>query len=304
MSIRVAFILGCGFSGTTLLDLILGSHSRMIGLGEIHANAFDAFLDENQICTCLFKARECHFWGKVLKLLHQYKGEESFRLAPVNGSSSDGIVQNTTRLFQAIKEVSSAEILVDSSKRTRRAHLLVESGLIQSKVIHLVRDGRAVAYSYVKRGHRFRQAVSQWKETNIAIRDWMATSRAPDHLSVRYEDLCAQPIETSRRICEFLGLGWEAKMMSFGQKTHHNVRGNPMRFSISDSEIKLDETWRDHLGDDDLDLFEELAGSLSLQLGYDLEVRADAPLSTGSENKQWPTESAFLKAKLKTAQEM
>ena len=151
MSISVAFILGCGYSGTTLLDLILGSHSRMIGVGEIHANAFDAFLDQNQICTCLFKARECHFWSKVLKTLHKHTGEESFRLAPVNGGS-DAIVRNTTELFRAIKEVSSAEILVDSSKRTRRAHLLVESGLIQPKIIHLVRDGRAVAYSYSDEG--------------------------------------------------------------------------------------------------------------------------------------------------------
>ena len=92
--------------------------------------------------------------------------------------------------------------------------------------------------------------------------------------------------------------------MSFGQKTHHNVRGNPMRFSISDSAIKLDETWKNHLEDDDLNLFEELAGPLSLQLGYDLKVRTKAPLSPGSENKHWPTESGLLEVNLKTAQEM
>lgn len=97
---------------------------------------------------------------------------------------------------------------------------------------------------------------------------------------------------------------WEPKMMSFGQKTHHNVRGNPMRFSISDSAIRLDETWKNHLGDDDLDLFEELAGPLSLQLGYDLKVRTPAPLLPGSANKHWPAESGLLEVNLKTAQEM
>lgn len=285
MSTKVAFILGCGYSGSTLLDLILGSHSRMIGLGEIHAKAFDAFLTENQICTCLFKARECHFWRKVLKRLHEFTGQESFRLAPVNGGP-DTIVRNTTDLFRAVKDVSSAEILVDSSKRTRRAYLLAGSGLIQPKIIHLVRDGRGVAYSYLKRGHMFKQAVSQWRDTNADIRDWLGSSESPTHISVRYEDLCARPVETSRRVCEFLGLEWEPKMMSFGQKTHHNVRGNPMRFTINDSAIKLDETWKEALSAEDLNLFEALAGPLSRQLGYDSEVGVRASFSRDMEVEQ------------------
>lgn len=277
MTIKVAFILGCGYSGSTLLDLILGSHSRMVGLGEIHAKAFDAFLDENQLCTCLFKARACHFWGKVLKRLSELTGRESFRLAPVN-ADPDVIVRNTTDLYRAIKDVSSAGILVDSSKRSRRAHLLAASGLIEPRAIHLVRDGRGVAYSYVKRGHTLRHAIGHWKETNTAILDWLGSPSAPEHLEVRYEDLCAQPAETAHRVCEFLGVEWEPQMMYFGMKTHHNVRGNPMRFTTQDSAISLDEAWKDRLGPDDFELFEELTGPLARRLGYGPEVTTNAPL--------------------------
>lgn len=274
---KVVFILGSGYSGTTVLDLILGSHSRMIGLGEIHAKAFDAFLNENQLCTCLFKARECHFWTRVLERLRDFNEQESFRLAPLNGDLH-AIVRNTADLFRAIQEVSSAEILIDSSKRTRRSHLLVESGLFQPKIIHLVRDGRGVGYSYLKRQQTFKQAVSQWRETNTAIRDWLERSDTVEHIRLRYEDFCVRPIDSIRRICDFLGVEWEPEMMSFGEKTHHNVKGNPMRFNISGSTIKLDETWKDHLKADHLVLFEELAGTLSRQLGYPKEVRVTAPV--------------------------
>lgn len=285
MTIKVAFILGCGYSGSTLLDLILGSHSDMVGLGEIHAKAFDAFLSQNQMCTCLFRARECHFWKKVSERLRESTGEDPFRLAPVNGGP-DSIVRNTVELYRAVKEVSSAGILVDSSKRSRRARLLSESGMIEPKVIHLVRDGRGVAYSYLKRGHTFGQAVSQWKETNDSISEWLGRGGAPEHVRVRYEDLCARPAEIVRRVCDLLGVGWEPGMMSFGQRTHHNVRGNPMRFTIDDSAIKLDEAWKAQLGADDLDLFEAVAGSTSRRLGYDHEVRKGAPLSHAPEAGQ------------------
>jgi hypothetical protein len=277
---KVVFILGSGYSGTTLLDLILGSHSRMIGLGEIHAKAFDPFLNENQLCTCLFRARECHFWSKVLTRLRDLTGQESFRLAPVD-VHQHAIVRNTADLFRAIQEVSGAEVLVDSSKRTRRANLLVESGLFEPKIIHLVRDGRGVAYSYLKRGQMFRQAVAQWVETNTTIRDWLEHRKEVGSLRLRYEDFCAQPIESTRRICDFLGVEWEPEMMRFGEKTHHNVKGNPMRFDIGESSVKLDETWKDRLEIEHLSVFEELAGPLARQLGYSHALPATAPVLEG-----------------------
>jgi hypothetical protein len=253
----VAFILGDGYSGSTLLDLILGSHSRMVGLGEIDAESFDAFLDENQLCTCLLRARECHFWNGVLGRIRERTRVESFRLGAAGGDP-EAVTRNTINLLEAVKDVSRAEVLVDSSKRLRRARLLAASGAIRPKVIHLVRDGRGVAYSYGKRGKPFREAVLQWQTVNAGIKNWLGGAGAPDNMGVRYEDLCARPAEVARDVCEFLGFGWEPPMMLFGNKTHHNVRGNTMRFRVKSSTIKLDETWKGELGEDDLRLFDEL----------------------------------------------
>jgi len=265
--LKVAFILGDGYSGSTLLDLILGSHSRMMSLGEIDAESFDAFLDQNQLCTCLFKSQECHFWSRVLDRLRELTGEESFRLGGTR-ENWDKVTRNTVDLLQAVKNVSSSEILIDSSKLFQRAYSLDKSGLIQPKVIHLVRDGRGVGYSYLKRGGSFQQAVFHWKKKNAEVRDWLVGERPPDNITIRYEDLCGQPVDVIRRICKFLDVDWEPQMMRFGQKVHHNVRGNTMRFLIKNSLIELDEDWKEKLKEDDLNLFEYLAGPFSRQLGY------------------------------------
>ena len=265
--IKVAFILGDGYSGSTLLDLMLGSHSRIVGLGEIDAESFDAFWDQDQLCTCLFTARKCHFWGKVLQRVCEHTGRESFRLGPVNGDSGR-ITQNTLDLYRAISDVSSADILVDSSKRFERTVRLAATGVIEPKLIHLVRDGRGVAYSYLKRGGSFEDAVVGWKNKNEEISNWFKSANAPDNIIIRYEDLCAQTVEIGQRICEFLGVNWEPQIMRFGQKVHHNVRGNTMRFLINNSVVRLDELWKEKLGESHLTLFEELAGSASRQMGY------------------------------------
>lgn len=266
--IRVAFILGDGYSGSTLLDLILGSHSRMNGLGEVDAESFDAFVGQDQLCTCLFRASECHFWTKVLRRLRETTGADAFRLGGTNGHAA-GVTRRTAELFRAVQHVSGADILVDSSKIFGRAHSLAESGLVAPKVIHLVRDGRGVAYSHLKRGESFEQAVFHWLKKNAEVRDWLRTGQAPDHILIKYEDLCARPAETARRACEFLGVEWEPQMMRFGQRVHHNVRGNTMRFLIKDSAVKLDELWKEKLRAEDFDLFEKLAGATARQYGYE-----------------------------------
>jgi hypothetical protein len=266
LPIKVAFILGEGYSGSTLLDLILGSHSRACGLGEVDAESFNDFLDQDQLCTCLLKASECHFWRKVLGHLRELTGREEFRLGRPGGDAS--LTADTIDLFRAVREVSSAEILVDSSKRFERTCLLVESGSLRPKVIHLTRDGRGVAYSSLKRGKTFRHSFLQWMEKNAAIQSWTGNGASSYSLRLKYEELCARPEEVIRRVCDFLELPWEPRMMFYGQRQHHNVRGNTMRFLIRGSKIRLDETWRQELTREDLRLFEELAGDFSRRLGY------------------------------------
>jgi hypothetical protein len=60
---KVLYICSAGRSGSTLVDLLLGSHSQCTSLGEIEHLPKNLTL--NTLCSCGVPARECVFWNMV-----------------------------------------------------------------------------------------------------------------------------------------------------------------------------------------------------------------------------------------------
>ena len=70
------YICAAGHSGSTLLDLLLGSHSLVTSLGEI--TQLPKNLSLNGPCTCGKPVRECSFWVAVLAKLGQRLGQDLY----------------------------------------------------------------------------------------------------------------------------------------------------------------------------------------------------------------------------------
>jgi hypothetical protein len=51
-----------------------------------------------------------------------------------------------------------------------------------------------------------------------------AARRRHDGLTVRYEELAADPEAVTRRLCEFLGVPWERRMLDYGEFSHGAFR--------------------------------------------------------------------------------
>lgn len=64
---KYIYICSAAHSGSTLLDLLLGSHSRIESLGEISFLSHDIAV--NNTCTCGSPVRECHIWRTVVERL-------------------------------------------------------------------------------------------------------------------------------------------------------------------------------------------------------------------------------------------
>jgi hypothetical protein len=64
---RNVYICAAGHSGSTLLDLILGSHSEAVSLGEV--TQLPKNLTLNTTCTCGTPVQQCGYWTSVLRLL-------------------------------------------------------------------------------------------------------------------------------------------------------------------------------------------------------------------------------------------
>jgi Sulfotransferase family len=96
----------------------------------------------------------------------------------------------------------------------------------QARFIHLVRDGRDVAYSCVKEKG---WSGNPW----LATERWMKAEQLWDTLSqqipaerkleITYEDLVCQPVQTLDRVCKFLGVEYHPAMMSYPQTSTYDL---------------------------------------------------------------------------------
>ena len=73
---KCIYICSAGHSGSTLLDLLLGSHSNVTSLGEI--NQLSKNLSLNTLCTCGEEIRSCDFWKDIANQLKKNLGLDVF----------------------------------------------------------------------------------------------------------------------------------------------------------------------------------------------------------------------------------
>ena len=309
---RAVFICSARYSGSTLLNLLLGSHPEAAALGEI--TQFPKNLAMDTTCTCGAPARRCTVWQQVVQrlkadprwrhidadpyVLHlgmiragnvvdtrqQTKPRMLYRkllyglafahfrwdLGSLSRFSEPlrAACENKLALFKIISEVLSTEVLVDSSKHYLEAVTLYKTAPSNVRIVLLVRDGRAVYYSGLKRGNSRQTALKEWRRTYARALPVLRRHVGDEHLiQIRYEELVRAPEGELVRLCDFLGIGYTPAMLDFRSKCHHMLNGNDMRLSRA-SEIRPDFTWRERLSVRDLGYFDTRAGALNRALGY------------------------------------
>jgi len=176
--------------------------------------------------------------------------------------------ENKRDLFQFILDKTGQQFVVDSSKHYLEGISLYQAAPYETKIISLLRDGRAVFNSGISRGLHPKRALSAWAR-HSSRSALILKKQIPDRalLTVRYETLAINPESELRRISEFLNINFCSKMLEFGTSDSHIANGNRMRFGQT-SEIKLDERWRNELSAPMLRFFERHAGQLNRRLGY------------------------------------
>ncbi len=261
----VIYILGTAHSGSTLLDVILGSHSDVISTGELWA--FPYWIQNNRNCSCGRPILECPHWGGVLERLNR-EGEwnsgvvsklkelrELGVLWKMRSAFGVGVSLNLEQLkeyalkesalFEAIAEQSGVRYIVDSSKRLDRLQKLFFSGCFRIKIIHLVRDGRyavdatrraakrRASRTGKKQPRRFSSALwiySGWAITMLAQLGFLKRVDPSNYLRISYEELAMYPHRTVKRLCDFLKIDFQPEVLNPSSprylfKQEHHVIG-------------------------------------------------------------------------------
>ncbi len=279
--IKVVFIGGYGRSGSTLLDRMLGQIDGFFTVGELK-HIWDRGFAQNQLCGCGEPFKDCAFWKAVVEeafgsfdrvdvehVRTLRRSVERLRHVPLllwpairpPGYRSDlseylGIL---SRIYRAIHKVSGANIIVDSSKEPSHGFVLSEVPDLQLHVLHLLRDSRAVAYSWQRKKQRpevhwrkeymprYSPLKSSW-EWGLMNGLIELLGRSVPYTRVRYEELVKKPRQTLMRLVEQLGLGKVhfdfIKGSSLELEINHTVAGNPIRFQRGRIEVRPDMEWR------------------------------------------------------------
>jgi hypothetical protein len=208
------FIGGPDRCGKTLLAAILGSHPE-IAISAVGSNMWSFFYrqfgdlaDDRNLDRCL---------AAMLRYRHvRFLDPDPVRLRAdfVSGE------RTYARLFALFQEQHADRLgkprWGDQTGLVERYANEIMAVYPDARMIHMVRDPRdryEASLALWPRGRgRVGGATARWRYSiDLGERN---RRRYPErYLFVRYEDLVTRPEETARRVCEFVGVGYEAEML-------------------------------------------------------------------------------------------
>ena len=137
---RVIFVAGLMRSGSTLIDLILGAHPDIVGLGEIHQfleHSQEYIEIEDQIqCSCGKTLEICEFWSTMIDKAQRNPG-----------SSTQERYAQMLEVFHTV--FGTQRVLVDSSKSPQSLAAWLNMPYVDVRVLYVVRDVRAWTISQI-----------------------------------------------------------------------------------------------------------------------------------------------------------
>ncbi len=307
---KFIYILGSGRCGSTLLEIILGSHPQIRATGEYHGIPFPKWLPA-AVCSCQASFDRCTFWAPIyeqytrsIDVEHHRREQGRFenysslpRTLAYALFGSRSLRQHAERMQRVIPLIASASgkpFVVESSKSAVRGFVyrLAPGSDLDIYYIHLVRDGRAYIRSKLGTpdgGGLGRRAMRQhplappleWMMTNLLA--VLLCGRPRDrYLRLRYEEFIGDPAGSLRAIGTFLGVDLsevaDAVRQGRGMPIVHLLGGNRLRFSDSIRVVPhhVDETG---VGRREDWLYRILAGWLAILFGYRISDPQRAPRS-------------------------
>lgn len=310
-AIPVLFIAGAGRSGSTLLDRVIGTHEGFCSMGELYF-IWERSFGQNQLCGCGLPFHECSFWEEVSRKafgvstdgvddttairLKEYIGWKRY-LRWLALSRSHARYQSALltygglleRLYGGILSASGARVIVDSSKDPVHGLILAQMPGFELHVVHLVRDPRAVAFSWRRSRRRpeihweaqdmpresILTSAIRWSGQN-ALAELLGRS-AQSYSRLRYEDFVAAPSAALADI--FAPYEWTGdtrdptENMAVELEPTHTVSGNPMRFKHGEVKLKIDSEWLSAMTPYDRRSVTAITWPFLLRYGYPIRPR-------------------------------
>jgi hypothetical protein len=287
------FVTGASRSGTTMLNRVLGTHDRILGMNELHyfGDLWDPSDTEPKspeerarLAASLIARQARGIWGSGPGGEELERGR---RLADELPRDANGMALYA-HVVRALALDQGKTIACEQTPRNifyARRLLDLEP---EARVIQLVRDPRSVIASQKNRWRRkklggsnipWREIVRVWfnYHPHTMAKLWLRAADAgdglvghPRFLQVRFEDLVATPEEVVPAICAFVGVEFQPGMLEVpivgsSQRQDKGQRG------FSKESI---ESWKGTLSPAEVWMIERVAGAAMQRHGYRLSGRS------------------------------
>jgi hypothetical protein len=272
--IKVIYIAGPTRSGSTLLSNILGEIEAFFNAGEL-IDLWDRGIMVNGLCSCGLSINKCELWKaifdkafggaqkielqKIINIRNSYAHSSrvpkmiwSKRKKSLSNSHLLNYVEKLSQLYHAIQSVTQCNVIIDPSKNFGYAYILSLVPQIELYLLNLIRDPRAIAYSWQKKKEGLWRANPVetsliWSLRNL-IAELLQIKWSNVCLKMYYEDFVADPIGNVKKILDLIG-EYPSKLPFIDDhnvqlSVNHSVYGNPDRFKAGQIRIKLDDRWK------------------------------------------------------------
>ena len=306
--VKVLYIAGNGRSGSTILDVILGQPKGFFPVGELR-RIWDRGLIENRPCGCSVPFRECPTWTEIFqeayggmdaidaKALVKYRERmtQTKHLPSMlirnkrtrnTGSELKEYLGKLDKLYSSIHRVTDCNVIVDSSKWPMYAYMLDLLPSIELYILHLIRDPRAVAFSWKRRKQYEENKLLPRQSTLKSTFYWLAWNPAitylwnhpsANYMFLPYENFVLNPQEVVAKILSFIQE--EKQALPFINKRTieitrgHAVAGNIARLTDGPVTLKIDDEWKTNLAWTSKFLVSALAWPFLYKYGYRFSIR-------------------------------
>lgn len=275
------FVVGCPRSGTTMLERMLDAHRDLAMTHETHWVTKHAKRGRDL-------TREGFLRPDTLDAL--YADHRFVRMAPPRDQIERTLRQGPLKYRRFVR------LVFDHFRRSRGKRFVGDKStggylrdidrLLEvcpnSRIVHLVRDGRDVCLSMLnwpknaRAAGRFPMFADDPVATTAAWWQWHVRAGIEQGRSLsggayrelRYEELVQEPDRQCAMLCEFLGLEYDPAMARF-----HDGRSSPSTGKSANAAWLAPtpglRDWRTQMSDEQIAMFEAIAGDTLAMLGYE-----------------------------------
>ncbi|MDF5752023.1 sulfotransferase [Spongiactinospora sp. TRM90649] len=187
------FVLSPVRSGSTLLRVMLNSHSQIHAPHELHVRRITVNLATDPV-------------------------QQAMRALGHTHSDVEHILWD--RLLHRELARSGKRVLVEKTPSNVFAYPRLAACWPDARFVFLLRHPLSIATSWHEADPQARPMPEAVRHTFQYMKYLRDAMRDLPGLRLTYEDLTADPEAQTRRICEFLGLDWERGMLEYGGHSH------------------------------------------------------------------------------------